>query len=1218
MPSRSRNQSPRIAGLLFWLVIFVSHSVAIAGSSSVTFSRSPSSKMLTIKSAEAPTEPYRTTLGKHNRPHQKTDLVQTVFSDGFEGSFPGVWNVFDGSSSDGRNTSWGLSTYRRASGSRSVWCVGGGANPVTPGGTYPNNTRSWMVYGPFDLSDAIDAELVFKIWSRTEPTFDEMGWYASVDNVQYYGYSITGDTQGWIEESLDLTAIPTLGDLRGRSTVYIAFVFESDVSVVDEGSYLDEVTLRKTVMATGADLAIEAIDIRQSALAHGDPFQIDTRIRNLGDTSSGSYSVRYYASRNSTISSGDTDLGALLLDGLGPGGVAELTAQGSALPALSPGLWYFGAIIEDDDVDNSNNIGVDHRAVTVSSSSPQSCQVARTISCGSPIHQGNNGWPGSTDQVSSYACNSLAETGPEYAYRFQPDSSGTYTVDLDGLAADLDLFVLGPRTSCDPTRCLGSSVNGTTNSERVTFQAAAGQTYHVVVDGYSGAVSNYTLELQCPATLLALFAFDPTNPVVNEAVQFADGSIGNPASWNWRFGDGSTSTARNPVHRYTSPGTYVVTLTVSDPLGNQNSTTRTVTVSPTQNGTISISGPSSTETNQIVAFQASSQDCAPLANQWEWSSGGGIVSSSGGSRLTVRWSTPGRKRVNVSNPGCGNAVGERFVEVLSPPQVDPPAAPSDLTASALSSTSVDLVWRDNSNNEDAFHIEQASATGPFSEVAVVPANVTSTTLPNLLPSTTYRFRIRARNSNGTQSIYSVFSSEASVATPTGSCRATDTSLCLTESRFKATVEYQDENGNSGPGRTATLSTDTGYFWFYDEENVEVLIKVLDGRQLNGHFWVFYAGLSNVEFTLTVTDTETASTATYFNPSGRFASRGDTSALPGLRVSTNPEFMAVDHLAFSVERDAPGTLFGQGSPRLSPSGTMTKNLGVEIDWSPMPVHARDLVLFTDNQPTGEAYRRFWNFGDGSTLVSSSDSVEHRYASSGRYDVSLTVTKSDLLGETSETVSRFIQVLAEPDSNPTIRIAGPTSSLRNSEVTFSATASDCDPKSDGWSWNVSGGSIIGNSRGSLVKIRWSNSGNKTVSGRNTSCGDAVGRRSIQILNTDGPGGACQPDATTQCLNDRRFEVTVDWRDSNGARGAGRATPLTNDTGYFWFFDSANVELVVKILDGRMFNNHFWVFYGAMSNVEYTIRIFDRDTGRTKTYFNPLGSFSSNGDTTALPAN
>ena len=56
-----------------------------------------------------------------------------------------------------------------------------------------------------------------------------------------------------------------------------------------------------------------------------------------------------------------------------------------------------------------------------------------------------------------------------------------------------------------------------------------------------------------------------------------------------------------------------------------------------------------------------------------------------------------------------------------------------------------------------------------------------------------------------------------------------------------------------------------------------MLKVLDGRTLNGHFWVFYGALSNVGYTITITDTETQTVKTYVNPEGTLASVADTEA-----------------------------------------------------------------------------------------------------------------------------------------------------------------------------------------------------------------------------------------------------------------------------------------------------------------------------------------------------
>jgi hypothetical protein len=78
---------------------------------------------------------------------------------------------------------------------------------------------------------------------------------------------------------------------------------------------------------------------------------------------------------------------------------------------------------------------------------------------------------------------------------------------------------------------------------------------------------------------------------------------------------------------------------------------------------------------------------------------------------------------------------------------------------------------------------------------------------------------------------------------------------------------------------------------------------------------------------------------------------------------------------------------------------------------------------------------------------------------------------------------------------------------------------------------------------------------------------------------------------------------------------AVPLTTDTGYFWFFSAGNIELVVKVLDGREVNGKFWVFYGRLTDVESTITVTDTLTGLSKTYFNPAGSVVSEADTSAF---
>ncbi len=110
-------------------------------------------------------------------------------------------------------------------------------------------------------------------------------------------------------------------------------------------------------------------------------------------------------------------------------------------------------------------------------------------------------------------------------------------------------------------------------------------------------------------------------------------------------------------------------------------------------------------------------------------------------------------------------------------------------------------------------------------------------------------------------------------------------------------------------------------------------------------------------------------------------------------------------------------------------------------------------------------------------------------------------------------------------------------------------------------------------------------------------------------------CTASSTTLCLNQQRFEVEVAWQDFQGHTGAGQAVPLSGDTGYFWFFAPANVELVVKVIDGREANGFFWAFYGALSSVEYHVRVTDTATGLVRVYSNPAGRLASFADTRAF---
>lgn len=116
--------------------------------------------------------------------------------------------------------------------------------------------------------------------------------------------------------------------------------------------------------------------------------------------------------------------------------------------------------------------------------------------------------------------------------------------------------------------------------------------------------------------------------------------------------------------------------------------------------------------------------------------------------------------------------------------------------------------------------------------------------------------------------------------PAATCVPTATSLCLQKGRFRVEVVWE-ANGRSEPGKVVPFgSADSGLFYFFDQDNWELLVKVLDGCAITGHYWVYSAATTDVRYVLTVTDTQTGLPVRYENPAGKPAAAiTDSKALP---------------------------------------------------------------------------------------------------------------------------------------------------------------------------------------------------------------------------------------------------------------------------------------------------------------------------------------------------
>ena len=88
-------------------------------------------------------------------------------------------------------------------------------------------------------------------------------------------------------------------------------------------------------------------------------------------------------------------------------------------------------------------------------------------------------------------------------------------------------------------------------------------------------------------------------------------------------------------------------------------------------------------------------------------------------------------------------------------------------------------------------------------------------------------------------------------------------------------------------------------------------------------------------------------------------------------------------------------------------------------------------------------------------------------------------------------------------------------------------------------------------------------------------------------------------------RAFQLRVSWRDFAGNEGLGTAVVDRSDTaGQFWFFDEANRELLVKVVDGCAANGHVWVLLAGTTNVENVLTVTDLESGAERAYAGALG--------------
>ncbi len=204
----------------------------------------------------------------------------------------------------------------------------------------------------------------------------------------------------------------------------------------------------------------------------------------------------------------------------------------------------------------------------------------------------------------------------------------------------------------------GDGTNSTIQNPKHIYSAAGSYTIKLTVTNAAGSTTatktNYITvtgtSVQIP---VAGFSSNVTSGNSPLSVSFTDTSTGTPTSWNWNFGDGTSSTVKNPVHTYSTAGTYTVTLTATNAAGSNTATkSNYITVAGTSSQTPVASFSSNVTSGSAPLNVLFTDTSTGSPTAWNWNFGDGTSSTE--KNPTHTYSTAGTYTVTLT---ATNAAG---------------------------------------------------------------------------------------------------------------------------------------------------------------------------------------------------------------------------------------------------------------------------------------------------------------------------------------------------------------------------------------------------------------------------------------------------------------------------------------------------------------------------------------------------------------------------------